>query len=169
MNFAEFSERQKNNATTSNTQQDRDWKVSFFNLKEGETTCIKFDNVTISEELNDVNGTETNYGLTGKFKGVLAKTTVPNNGLFISGNKFYYSKGNTKIKAFRGWFNLEAVLNVAASAPVFFSFDNETTSINMVKGERNISNGEVYNLNGHRVMSPNKGLFIKNGKKVIVK
>lgn len=127
------------------------------------------DNVTISEELNDVNGAETNYGLTGKFKGVLAKTTVPNNGLFISGNKFYYSKGNTKIKAFRGWFNLEAVLNVAASAPVFFSFDNETTSINMVKGERNISNGEVYNLNGHRVMSPNKGLFIKNGKKVIVK
>ena len=128
------------------------------------------DNVTISIDLTDVSAGDNN-GFTGKFKGVLAKTTIPDKGLFISGNKFYYSTGKTKIKAFRGWFNLEAIYNVPFNidAPIFFSFDNETTSINMVKGEGIVTNGEVYNLNGQRVMSPNKGLFIKNGKKILVK
>ena len=92
--------------------------------------------------------------------------------LFLSDNKFWYSMGQTKIKAYRAYFDFFDVITSVENtndAPVFFSFDNETTSINLVKGEGNVTNGEVYNLNGHRVMSPNKGLFIKNGKKVIVK
>ncbi len=127
------------------------------------------DNVTITTELNDVSGAETNYDLPGKFKGVLAKTTVPANGLFISGNKFYYSTGATKIKAFRGWFNLDAVLNVAVSgAPVFINIDGETTGINEVHGL--FEDGAFYDLNGMKVENPTKkGVYIQNGKKVVVK
>lgn len=126
------------------------------------------DNVTISTELSDVSGAETNYGLSGKFKGVLAKTTVPNNGLFISDNKFYYSTGNTTIKAFRGWFNLEAVLNVPAGAPVFMNIDGETTGIENI--QRTAGDDRYYNLNGQHVENLKKGqIYIKNNKKVVVK
>ena len=126
------------------------------------------DGVNISTDLNDVSGAETNYGLPGKFKGVLAKTTVPNNGLFISDNKFYYSTGNTNIKAFRGWFNLDAVLNVPAGAPVFMNIDGETTGIENI--QRTTGDDRYYNLNGQHVENLKKGqIYIKNNKKVVVK
>lgn len=127
------------------------------------------DGVTISTELSDVSGTETNYGLVGKFKGTLAKTKVPDKGLFISGNKFYYSTGETTMKAFRGWFDLEAVYNEAVGAPVYLSFDDEATGISGVKRMRDEGNNHIYNIKGQRVETPSKGLYIKNGKKVVVK
>ncbi len=60
--------------------------------------------------------------------------------------------------------------DVPASAPsLSFVFDDEmTTGINAVKGAAAI-NGAVYNLNGQRVAQPTKGLYIVNGKKVVLK
>ena len=128
------------------------------------------DGVDIVDATSDVTGLETNYELDGKFCGTLCKTKVPDKGLFISGNKFYYSTGNTDIKAYRGWFNLKAILNevVSVDAPVYFSFDGETTGIGDVKRET-ITDDRYYNLSGQRVENPTKGLYIKNGKKVVVK
>ena len=45
---------------------------------------------------------------------------------------------------------------------------NETTGISTLNVERVTSN-EIYNLNGQRVVQPKKGLYIKNGVKVVVK
>lgn len=50
-----------------------------------------------------------------------------------------------------------------------FSFDDEATGINVVNGAGAMVNGEVYNLQGQRVDAPTKGLYIVNGKKVIIK
>jgi hypothetical protein len=55
-----------------------------------------------------------------------------------------------------------------ASAPEFFGFD-ETTDINTLNVERETLNGEVYDLQGRRVAQPTKGLYIVNGKKVVIK
>ena len=44
-----------------------------------------------------------------------------------------------------------------------------TTGINAVNGEEFKVNGEYYNLAGQRVAQPTKGLYIVNGKKVIIK
>ena len=50
------------------------------------------------------------------------------------------------------------------------SFDfGETTGINAVNGEGFMVNGEYYNLAGQRVAQPTKGLYIVNGKKVVIK
>ena len=57
----------------------------------------------------------------------------------------------------------------AAGAPDFLGFDGgETTSISElnVKGQ---TDGEFYNLAGQRVAQPTKGLYIVNGKKVVIK
>ena len=55
-----------------------------------------------------------------------------------------------------------------ALAPEFFGFD-ETTDINTLNVERETLNGEVYDLQGRRVAQPTKGLYIVNGKKVVIK
>ena len=47
--------------------------------------------------------------------------------------------------------------------------DGNTTGINAVKNAQFTENGEYYNLAGQRVAQPKKGLYIVNGRKVVVK
>ena len=54
-------------------------------------------------------------------------------------------------------------------APEFFGFDGNTTSINEVRGKMEDVSGEYYDLQGRRVSQPTKGLYIVNGKKVVIK
>ena len=56
--------------------------------------------------------------------------------------------------------------NIAAARGIF-DLDSETTAIETVKAEK--ANNEYYNLAGQRVANPTKGLYIVNGKKVIIK
>lgn len=58
-----------------------------------------------------------------------------------------------------------AALPAGARSFIGFDFD-ATTGIEAVAAEKTI--GEVYNLNGQRVVAPQKGLYIVNGKKVFV-
>ena len=50
-----------------------------------------------------------------------------------------------------------------------FTFDDETTSISEIETMRNVGNETFYNLNGQKVQHPTKGLYIVNGRKVIIK
>lgn len=108
---------------------------------------------------------------TGKFIGTYqAGTVVPANSLFLSGNKFWYSAGKTKMKAFRAYFTLDDVLAEAtqASARIMLNIDGETTGINENDNE-NENDGSVYDLLGRRVENPaKKGLYIRKGKKEVV-
>ena len=100
----------------------------------------------------------------------VADTTVPNLCLFINNDKFYYSNGSTKMKAFRGYFDLYDVLSSVdtSSARISMSFDDETTGINTVHGSNGNADG-YYDLQGRKIENPKKGLYINNGKKVVVK
>ena len=63
----------------------------------------------------------------------------------------------------------KAYLPAGASAREFLSFEEgETTGIETVKASQKM-NGEFFNLAGQRVAQPTKGLYIVNGKKVIMK
>jgi hypothetical protein len=53
------------------------------------------------------------------------------------------------------------------NAPEFLGFGGDATGINEVKAVE--AKGEFFNLAGQRVAKPAKGLYIANGKKVIVK
>ncbi len=111
------------------------------------------------------------YVLYGSFTGVYqANTVVPESCLFISGNKFWYSTGNTKMKAFRGYFWLMDVLSDVEQAGARISFNfNEATGISDNNRET-ITNNRYYDLQGRSVQTPaRKGLYINNGKKVVVK
>jgi hypothetical protein len=89
----------------------------------------------------------------------------------VSGIGFYLANGKT-VAANRAYLHFNSSLApAAAGARMSMVFDGETTGINAVQGEGLKVNGSetVYNLNGQRVAAPQKGLFIMNGKKVIVK
>ena len=55
----------------------------------------------------------------------------------------------------------------AARLAIIFD-DGQTTSINSAQ-ERKVEDGIYYNLSGQRVQNPSKGLYIVNGKKVVVR
>ena len=110
---------------------------------------------------------------TGKLIGKYKTGTVPENNLFLSGNKFWYSTGATPIKAYRATFNFdEIVLSEASNAAsrISMSYDDETTSVKESKSSRIEGLKSCYNLKGQRVEKPvKKGVYIRDGKKVVIK
>ena len=55
-----------------------------------------------------------------------------------------------------------------AAARIDVNFD-ETTALTLVNSEKRTVNSDVFNLAGQRVANPTKGLYIVNGRKVVVK
>ena len=105
--------------------------------------------INVRTMVNATASTKTNYILSNEAAGVgFYKAT---DGKYLGAHKAYLSTAN------------------AASAPSFLGFDGETTGINAVNGSEFKVNGEYFNLNGQRVAEPTKGLYIVNGKKVVIK
>lgn len=107
--------------------------------------------------------------ISGDFKlvGTYSSGIIANGNYFVSGNQLYKSTGKSKIKPFRAYFT-----GVPADAKARLAFfDDETTSISdatLLMNNEEI-NGEVYDLQGRKVDNPVKGLYIVNGKKVLIK
>lgn len=97
-----------------------------------------------------------------------AGTVIDKDNLFLSENKFWYSTGETKMKGYRAYIWLADVLadTTTAGTRINISFDDKTTGIRNIGYQ---TDGEFYNLNGLRVETPAKGVYIKDGKKVVVK
>ena len=100
----------------------------------------------------------------------VSQTEVPEFSLFLSGNEFWYSVGDTKMKAFRGYFDLKDVLTDVEDAygsRIIMSF-GEATGINTIDHSP-LTIDHYYDLQGRSVEKPAKGIYLKNGKKVVVK
>ena len=84
--------------------------------------------------------------------------------ILYSDGKFYQI-GSGSVATTKAYLHLDAApSNGARTFSLIFS---ETTRVNKVKADD--ASGEVYNLVGERVATPQKGLYIVNGKKVIIK
>lgn len=109
----------------------------------------------------------------GKFIATYAKTKVPQNGLFIRDQKFYYSQGESVIQGFRGYFDLGLILNQDPSAGVKMQIvvDDEATDIEGLQIKN--ANGAVYSIDGKKIGNNverlQKGVYIIDGKKVAIK
>ena len=103
--------------------------------------------------INETDGDKTNY--------VLSKEND------VMG--FYKAKpeanGGTKVAAGKAYL---PVLTSDAAKGIKVVFDGETTGISTVK-DNTVKDNTIYNLNGQRVAAPAKGLYIMNGKKVVIK
>ena len=112
----------------------------------------------------------------GTLQGVYAaQTTVPVNCLFLNDNKFWYSTGLTRSKAFRAYFDFVDVLSSVQDAvsEVKFSFwlNDDATRISVPSFGSSETRDYIYTLDGKKLSRENgkrqKGIFIINGKKTL--
>lgn len=108
----------------------------------------------------------------------IANTVVPEKTLFISENKFWYSTGSARMKAFRGYFDFYDILSEVdeAQAKISFSFvDSSVDSIRGIVAGDSRSEDEVYTIDGILVgkgislKQLPKGVYIVKGKKLVIK
>lgn len=131
-------------------------------------TSFVADQCSLVGEVTPVSVTDEERDIDGKFIGSFVKTTVPEDGLFISNEKFWYSTGKTNINGFRGWFDLGAVLGKETDFEVkmYIDIDGEETSVEGISVS--VPEGAIYDLSGRKLNNvPQKGIYIVNGKKVM--
>ena len=108
-----------------------------------------------------------NNGLIGTF----SEMKAPLNRYVLSSNKLYQVDvaDAVTVGANKAYVDLTAITPSLARGNVFIDFD-EPTGIKTVKGAESMSKESVFfDLQGRRVAQPVKGMYIVNGKKVMVK
>jgi hypothetical protein len=124
-------------------------------------TAAAISDVTIAE------ATPTQTVGDWQFIGTYASKAIPQGSYFFSNNKLYKAADDSNtINPFRAYFTYTGT----SSAPsITFTVDGETTGIADVRSKMEDGRSEYYNLNGQRVDTPAKGVYIVNGRKVIIK
>lgn len=127
------------------------------------TSEITLSNVAVEA----INATDVTYG-NASLKGVYETTKVKesDNAYVISENEIHpASETGATVNPYRAYIQ---VTGTGARGLSFVIDDEETTAIDGIETVKN-GNMKVYNLNGQRVEKPGKGLYIVNGKKLLVK
>lgn len=133
---------------------------------------FEVDDVTLVGAVTDVTKTDE-FDTPGKMTGTFVKSVIPADGLFISNNQFWYSTGSTNVKAFRAWFELDAVLDKETDfgSKIRFYIEDEIVDIQEMRG------GDVegvklgwYTLDGRKLdgKPTEKGVYLVDGKKVAI-
>ena len=139
----------------------------------------RFEGVVLKSTTPNITMTKTddrsydNYA-GNSLKGTAYKITNPGNAYVLSykssaGVAFYRLSNNGTIAANKAYLKF----NSSSAAHEFFTFDFDTTatgvdSINTQDSEEN-ADVKIYDLQGRRVANPGKGIYIVNGKKVLMK
>ena len=109
----------------------------------------------------------------------MTSVTIPNSVTSIGSYAFRFCSSLTSVTV--GWetpfginsytfYNSQAnaTLYVPYGARIQIVFGNVTTGISQLSGVQSAS-GEYYDLQGRRVLAPARGVYMKDGKKIIVK
>ena len=125
---------------------------------------IQFNGVTISNTPNPYEDENAS------FIPVLDVTTLDNgneNILFLGAdNTLYYpAEDSGDMRGFRAYF---VVTGAAQGAKAVMSFDDSLTGVKAIEGESG-QDSRAYDLQGRMVSNPTKGVYIVNGKKVVIK
>ena len=132
------------------------------------TINFKFTEISIiSYYIGDENTRTTKNGaiFQGTYTPMAAGTLTGKYGVIPTTGKIVKGDASTTMKGFRAYFELPA----GTTAPTI-SIDDSTTGIGSIdNGQWTMDNSEVYNLNGQKVQNAQKGLYIVNGRKVVIK
>lgn len=131
----------------------------------GNAVILKSTSSTITLTPTNASGTLSGNALLG----MQTATAAPANAYCLSkgtsGVGFYAFTGT--IPANRGYL----VITSIGDAPQYLGFDDNggTTGVNEMRNQTEKVRGEVFDLQGRRILNPTKGLYIVNGRKVIIK
>ena len=139
-------------------------------VTKGQGVVLKSDtknivmNKTESESSGDYSG--------NRLKGTSVSITNPGNAYVLSytpakGVGFYKLSATGTIGINKAYLVYEGS-DSSANAHSFFAFDDVTTGIEINKVDGSEANDMVYDLQGRRVANPSNGIYIVNGKKVVM-
>ena len=117
----------------------------------------------------------TKWGMNDlKFKGSYDnhQNLDADNYIWNNGKLYYLTKTNHWMKGYRCWLDPSWVNHENAKLITFGFGDGETTGVDVPFADISTNNTKVYNLNGQRVdnmLGVQPGIYIVNGKKVVVK
>ena len=134
------------------------------------TTITSF---SISDAPVDISpaATPQNDKSDGKIKkmvGVYAETTLSADLLYIKDNKFWYSQGSSKLKPYHAYFEFGDFSSTSSARSMTLSFGGDATGIIPVVGPTGHADA-IYDLRGHRVETPDDGVYIQNGRKSVIR
>ncbi len=124
--------------------------------------------ITIDCSVNNKTVVATPNSLGAGFVGVyvpLGAGEVTDKWGIADSGKLQPGSSTATIKAFHAYLSGE----VGARASMISFDDEDVTGINEIERMRNVENEKFYNLNGQQVAQPTRGLYIVNGKKVVIK
>ena len=104
--------------------------------------------------------------VTNKLVGVTEETLITAGNYVLSDGKFLPCNEGT-LPANKAYLPQDAVPTSAGAKGITIVFDGNTTGINEIQKAE--TDGAIYNLSGMRVSKTQKGVYIMNGRKVIVK
>ena len=172
---------EENDALTLNFEEveEMEANVPYAIIIEGEDVTLPvFENKTIVEP-NDLTVSNANFSFVGTYTDFGRQNSIVKLGDYIAGvTSFKKASGGNRIAAYRAYFRQET----ETGAKLVFNFAGHDISnvgdlvsedggfvdgINQASVES--ADSEVYNLQGIRVKKANKGVYIQNGKKVVIK
>lgn len=143
-------------------------------VNKGQGVVLKSKNVSmegvVMSKTNDYSSDDYSDN---KLEGTSVEIPNPNYGSTYvlnwgaKGMGFYKLSSTGKIAANRAYLVYDNA--GAGTAQAFFAFDSAVTGVEINKAEDNKQDHKVYDLQGRRVTKPANGLYIVNGKKVIMK
>ena len=124
------------------------------------------------EDVTIVSGTTTKTTDDANFMPVMTPTALTGGDksiLFVTGgDKLTYPSSTGNINGFRAYFQLHDLPTEARSFAM--SFDDETTSIKDAVKSEELRIKSYYDLQGRKIDMPTqKGVYIVNGRKVVIK
>ena len=127
-----------------------------------------FADVTIDNTMNDV----TVGGAT--FKGTYGPVVLPANNkrrLFLANNTLWYPTAELTVRTCRAYFELTNEVPETAGAPSIVIEYGEATSLTPAPSPTGEGSGYWYTLDGRKLNGKptQKGMYVKNGRKVVVK
>ncbi len=151
-------------------------------MKANQPYAIKVASAFSTATINNVNiveGTptqtvgETGWSFIGNYTkdSSIAASTGSASNFFFSDNTLYKATGSITLQPFRAYFQYEGETG-ARQLSFVIDDEGETTEIGIIRQDgtmESLARGVVYNLNGQQVKSPVKGLYIVNGRKVVIK
>ena len=131
---------------------------------------------TVASTQNEIAGvtieaptTTAAEGTNFDYVGVYDNTTFAEGDYFMatknSVQQIFESNGTDTAKPFRAYFKKK----VAAPVKATLLIDGVATSISEINGDNNDAATKIFNLAGQRVQKAQKGIYIVNGKKVVIK
>ena len=145
-------------------------KLTFENVTSMEANEPYMIKVASDFDAADISDAEIVEGTTAKtigsitFQGIYAAGNIPAGAFFASGNNLYKaSDASNTIKPFRAYFTS------ADNATQLILDFGDATGIDDVRSKMADTSGNIFDLQGRKVAQPTKGLYIINGRKVVIK